>query len=797
MSHATQTNKALPEGRAAQTIIAAGLVAVAAAAMAAGGLTTPLHGLDTQYILDNEALGQWDRAVGADRVPGTGALTLFILCFGVNLTPGSTLGLHAIGLIVHMLASVGVFLLARYILRRPDRETLPMTAGLLFAVHPLALSAYMSPAHLGVQLATVLVLGATCAFLAATEDGVRLRFGLYAWALICAALAWASHSAVWILPVLILTADAAARGGGMYWPRLRLHAPFFIIAAAGYMTFPAGDRTNGSIMAALGMARRAFGQVVWPWGTLVHYPVATAPMWVATALVLGGGIAYFAIRRRPIGAITLWIGLGLLAAYLPLANAGMDYFAGTAYLGLTGVALILPWAVRALDFAPVLPQAMGAVAALLVIAGAWTSFQSVLTRQLPERLWETVLTRYPDDAYASYQIGRLRVARGEAMLQDASALAQADRAEAAQAMLDDGADLFKSAVAPLESAAGRGDEAAYWFYLGVALFYENRDEDAVAAFQRALERDLGYQDAALRLALLHHARFDATRDRAALLKAVDHYRIAERTGAFPPDTADRFIAALAEIGAFEEADAFLRKLRDRPGVDGERFAQAAESVATLTARALELDTAAFEQARTRPESIEAFLAAGQALSFRGRHRDAAYAFEAAHRVAPDDARAWTGLGRAYAGMGQESAFAVYFGSPPGADARAAWEALARACIESRQYDAAAVYLGAAGVERPEIMTADMAWDIAPPERIKALLQQAAEADPVDPVPWLRLFDLALTKGRASEAVDSLAEAERLGASESDIAPRREQLESRLAAPDAGSLRVTPEAEPSR
>lgn len=796
MSHETQTTDGPPASRTAQAIFAAGLIAIAAAAVAAGGLNTPLHGLDTRYILDNEALGQWDRAVGADRLPGAGPLALFVQWLGITITPSSTLGLHAIAMLLHMAAAVCVYLLARFLLRRPARETLPMTAGLLFAVHPLAVGAYMSPALMGIQLAAVFIPGAACAFLAATADGVRLRFGFYAAALVCAALAWAAHGAAWIVPVLILAADGASRGGGMYWSRLRLHLPFFFIVAAGCVTSLGGERNDGAIGAALGMARRAFVEALWPWGGLVHYADATAPMWLVTALVFGGFVAYLVFRRRAAGVVLLLAALGLFAVYLPLADAGMGYLPGAAYLGLSGVAMILPWAIGALAPAPILPQALGAVAAFLVVLGGWASFQAVLTRQLPERLWERVQSRFPDDSYAAYQIGRLRVARGEAMLQDASALAQAGRADAAQAMLDDGAEVFASAIAPLEKAAA-ADEAVHWFYLGAALFYENRDEDAVAAFQRALERDLEYQDAALRLALLHHARFEATRDRAILLQAVDHYRIADRLAPFPADSADRFVAALAEMGAFEEAGDFLRTLRDRPGADSERFAQAAESVATLTARAGELDAAARELARTQPESVESYLAAGNAQSFRGRHRDAAYAFEAAYRAAPGDARAWTGLGRAYAGMGQEAAFAVHFGTPPGADARTAWEGLARVCVEARQYDAASAYLGAAGFERPEIMAADMAWDTAPPERVKALLQRAAEASPADPVPWLRLFDLALTKGRASEAVDNLAEAERLGASASDIAPRREQIESRLAAPGAASLRVTPEAEPAR
>lgn len=82
--------------------------------------------------------------------------------------------------------------------------------------------------------------------------------------------------------------------------------------------------------------------------------------------------------------------------------------------------------------------------------------------------------------------------------------------------------------------ATRADVALYWFNLGVALEDQGRGEDAIAAYEHALQLDAQLADAHFNLARQYELRGTARRDDLALRRAVNHlvrYRALSRKGA--------------------------------------------------------------------------------------------------------------------------------------------------------------------------------------------------------------------------------------------------------------------------
>jgi hypothetical protein len=92
-------------------------------------------------------------------------LAALVLAAGWQLGSGSSVLLHILGIAVHLLTSVLVYLLARRLLLRKTSEVVAMSAGLLFALHPAVTQSVYYVSHIGSSLATLLTLASILLYL--------------------------------------------------------------------------------------------------------------------------------------------------------------------------------------------------------------------------------------------------------------------------------------------------------------------------------------------------------------------------------------------------------------------------------------------------------------------------------------------------------------------------------------------------------------------------------------------------------------------------------------------------------
>ncbi|MGE3172328.1 MAG: tetratricopeptide repeat protein [Planctomycetota bacterium] len=486
--------------------------------------TTPLWG---------EQLGHWR------------PLTAQLMALGWWLGDGQPWAIHAMALLLHLLAALAVARLWR--LGGGPPAMLPGTlAALLFALHPAQAESVAWCAALNDVLAGACALHGLCAWLRFRAEG-RTRDLLAAITL--AALALAAKEGGAVTPLLYVASDLLRRGGGTHgsargarfaalWPLLLL--PLWWLLRTLVFGDAAGglDRTTfahpGSPF-AIGAATGSglVMHLLWPFGLVMFAPVAQVG---AAAFALGGlalaGLAALLWRggaRVRTGALLVLA--GVVPPMLTTASLGPYPIADRyLYLPCAGLGLLLAAPIASAR-GPAFAARWTWVLCALVAAFATLSFARLDTWSDQESFVDRALERYPSDP-------RLHLMRGQLLLERAAGDARelpAATAALQQARLLLGGDLRRQdhlAQVRADVAIGLGwcallqaatrqrpdwqpverefldlterwpDRSDPWVALGILRAQTGRVPAAEQAFRRAIELDPGNGRAHLNMAQL-------------------------------------------------------------------------------------------------------------------------------------------------------------------------------------------------------------------------------------------------------------------------------------------------------
>lgn len=528
-------------------------------------------------------------------------LTWLSLMLDAQIGGGSPGAYHATNVVLHLLATVLLFLALERMIRRPWPSGF---VAALFALHPLHVESVAWIAERKDVLSAVFWFLTMLAYARYAERPGRGRYALVVLALSAGLLA---KPMLVTLPAVLLLLDVwplrrtpFAAGDSLpgsphparTWRTILLEkVPLAALALAScavtliaqsrggalktFEAYPFGQRAANALVATTAY----LGQAVWPVRLAVFYPhprgSLAAPMVAGCALFLVAttAIALKLARHRPWLAVGwLWYLITLLPV-IGLVQVGEQARADRyTYIPLVGIFLMVGW------------EALAA-------AGG-----------------------------GAREVSRLRLVTAPCL---AALIALGIVSWRQLEYWRDGAALFQRAVAVT------GPNRTAQNNLGSALYRQGRIEEAAGRYERAIAIDPAYADAHanLSLAFLQLGRVD---------EAVHEARDAVR---LRPEIANAALGlALLRQGHTEEAvAAFAEQVRLQPAVAGGLVNLG--SGLLLLGRRDEAIARFSEALRLEPGNTEARLNLGGALVEAGRLEEGIAAIEAVLRVRPDDPRA--------------------------------------------------------------------------------------------------------------------------------------------------------------
>lgn len=350
------------------------------------------------------------------------------------------LGFHVTNVVLHAVASVLVFLLARQLLRQ---RPWAVAAALLFAVHPVHVEAVAWLSARKDVLSTVLALASALAFLRWRRGGQR-SWLCYGASLLAFLLASRAKSTVHVLPLLLLCLDVVVPRGqapsrrfglGSWW-WLRGTMPFFVVAGMmslidwslairfGYATSEQAGRSGVNLPVAFLAYGWYWRLLLFPVGLLPQYRVSRSVGLGELVVLVGAGlllvsvglVVWALVKRRRVGALLGWYLLAVLpvCGFLPISvpSPVADRY---LYFPSVGACILAACGLEALA------RRLGRVGRqVLVVATVVVSVtfavQTVSRNQAwadSETLWKDVLTKDPKNYNAHINLGAALFERGD------------------------------------------------------------------------------------------------------------------------------------------------------------------------------------------------------------------------------------------------------------------------------------------------------------------------------------------------------------------------------------------------
>ncbi|MBM4196650.1 MAG: hypothetical protein FJ197_06035 [Gammaproteobacteria bacterium] len=350
---------------------------------------------------------------------------------------GAAAGPHAMNVLWQLLVTLGVWSLARRLLRdAPAAEEGAVAAALLFAVHPLHTESVSWITGRSDVLATMFLLPALTLTLAWRDSGSFLRLCAVPFAAVAALLAKeVAIAGLLLAPLLLWLAPAGARpmqqtaaarafawiAAGVAWLAA---ASLWWLLRAGAATRPPEGADLALPEAAVNAVRATgyyLAKLVWP------YPQTNFVTWeMAPAVPVAAGIVMVAIAtailalrfRRASGGAALaagavWIGVAMAPA-LPVALTSVAATPlAERYLYLPSVGLALIAGALVARYAVAQKRVIAVAALILVAFAAATVWRGTIWRS-DLRLWADAAARAPGEALplieygkAQFQAGRL------------------------------------------------------------------------------------------------------------------------------------------------------------------------------------------------------------------------------------------------------------------------------------------------------------------------------------------------------------------------------------------------------
>lgn len=512
---------------------------------------------DDDYLLTENAVVQspdglwklWFQPATADYFPLTmSALWLQWKFFGLDST-----GYHIVSIVLHALGAGLVWQLLRLI-GVPGA----WVAGMVFAVHPLAVESVAWVSELKNTFSLPFFLVAACFFVRFVEDR---RWSLYAWALVFFLAAMLAKSSVVMFPVAMLL-YIWWRRGTIAWRDIWMSAPFFLISlllglvtlhfqhsrAIGDEPIPIGGFDSRTAIA--GMAILFYlSKILWPIPLVPIYPQWDADppeFWQFLPWpILAAVLVFFWTRRKTWGrhallgvgfyGIMLLPVLGFVAMSYMRVSWVADHFVYIPMIGI--VALVVAAGARIFETArtkwkPILGAATAAVLGALAILSyrysevwqnedklwtytlrynwnSWQAHNRLGAREFNRGNVDVALTHFteatrlrPDLAETQNNLGSAVLAQKDTKaavrhFREALRLSPtivAIQSNLANALVLDG-QLEEARELYADLSRRFPQNATFLCNWGVTLYRTGRHNEAIAAFRRALEIDPGLADA--------------------------------------------------------------------------------------------------------------------------------------------------------------------------------------------------------------------------------------------------------------------------------------------------------------
>jgi len=635
-------------------------VIAAAVLIVAGGLAAYFNSLSGPFLFDDLAAVVENPTIRRLWPPGdvlspplTGGgvvgRPLLNLTFAINHAGGGLdpRGYHAVNLLLHLLAGLALFGVARRTLARADGRRgadplVPAAAGtLLWTVHPLlteSVDAVVNRSELLVALCYLLTL---YGFLRSLESPAAWRWRA-ASAAACL-LGMASKEVMVSAPLAVLVYDRTFEAGS-FGEASRRRRGYYLGLAATWILLAwlvwGGRGRNATVGFGLGISAWSYaltqcravvdylGLALWPhplvfdYGTEVAGSVGEVLPQAALLGALAAAAVYGLVRRSLAG----FAGVCFLAVLAPSSSV-LPLTTQTAaehrmYLPLAALALAGAGALRAClgrRSVPVFAALAGGLALLTIARNG--DYRSEV------RMWTDTVAKRPGNARARYNLGlalsrEQRLSEAEACYREACRL-KADYAEARN-------------------------------NLGNAISHQGRPAEAIPEYEKALQLRPGYPAA-------HYNLATALAELGRPAEALPHFEAAAGDATLPDPAGIRcdFGEALVRAGRPAEAAAqFEEALRAGPPT-----ARAHVNLGATLARLGRPEEAArhYEAAlRIDPASADAHYNLGSLSLSSGRDAEAVAHFEQAVRIRPDFGWAEGNLAYALARLGRAEQAAGHY-----------------------------------------------------------------------------------------------------------------------------------------
>ena len=696
--------------------------------------------LDAEEMLD-EALAE-PVLTGETNIPAAQmyAAAFLVLAVGAAASINAWLPLRVepAALALHLANALAVFTIARRILSA--RTELPaMACGMLFAVHPLGMSAMQAPS-VPVLAATLLALLALALTLAATNaERTSIDFQRVAAAVLLYTVA------ALLYPPMVATAPVFPLLHRVRTPRpahgsIRVvYGAYALVFVSVLVALPFLVPFGGNWREAVGLYTQTIPLLLGFTSFSAWHPAPTAPEgWLGAIGPLALTLALLGMALAKRNAIAPALGLVLLltaaiAYTIPLDNLSLDnlLLETALYPTLAGLALALGGVLVVIARLPLFgPVAAVATAILLVIAST-TSYARHALAVEPLAPLHATLDIYPDEGEPRLLLARALYEQGNEAL---------------------GVDAFTRGQAPVSLRAGdaRSHYQSALRYTGEAIDYWGLSAEAMLLQGKVLI-GLGRAE-----------------------EAADDLFIALRLAPWRADIA----RALADAYATQGGDEANRKAAEYYEA-ATRLAPGDELYQTVRLRHLErngmLGRAALTDDRDIPDAHY-----GAVRELRERDQRMLQGFQG-NAFNPEALLAYAEA-RIERGQPQQAAYALHEALRRDETLEGAWGILADLSIASG--DHATFAHEYAELAEPADWEA-RALDLAREGRWHAslsFLRNTLPDDADDAAFWLRAADLAFATGNADRAAEAIASAEGAGADEAALDQRRRRLDAGANAP---------------
>ena len=704
-------------------------------------------------------------------------VTAFFHALNWTMADGSPLPFRITQLIIHLLNAVLVFLLCRMILKDNESEAIPLSGGLLFAVHPLTTYAVTPLTERNILLATCFMLLSLVLYTHAIRD-TRINLVKYLLSIMAFGVAWSCGTWTGILPILIILLTLSHSG----WKSIKSHAPY-IGGYAVVATMLIGQRVvlpnaPDFTLNIDGLKHEVANTIaVWSaWlipGSDPHAmaPYADTAVLPLVCIVMGIAGLVALVRWPSIGLVLLWPIVVLAGSGLAISSDAFEF--SNAYPAGIGIVCLLPMLIQRFPKGSA-RTAMGIVAAgLIFVSLGKTHFRNAEWRD-EVYFWTLAQEDCPECYAPNAHLAALYKQDGDRIIE------KLDGATPTTAQLEEAKRHWKAAEGLWLKAQSLTFESGKWDHeLAQVQAGQGKLNEAIETMKQFMGVHPDDVDAIRSLAQWYGERANTTKDPSDIRRGVEHYTQLNTLTELSDIDRLQWAIFLYQLGAFPESGQQFRLIRS-----AELRQQASEIIQQLSPR---LETIAKLQKdidqsiKTQALQLELFRMRTKQLLAEGNLQLAQYYAEETLRISsrqtlPED---WYRLGHIYGLKGHWSTFIQYWSTYESESY--SWSAMADFCADQGNWNTALMAL----MRRPVFPGTDpqseallslgkLAIQKKQYQQAGSILQSMTQQFPQRFEPWLQLAEIALTTKQPELINGYLREAKIRGASDAKLKELRDR-----------------------